>query len=157
MMKKSIKIMRSVIGIASNVVVSAYAQQPQPAVQQEQTAPQPKPNAGQPQGNGQYGKMTSDQRVQMRLAKMKESLNLTNDQAIKVQALLQEQEKQHEANMANHNAEAAKVNREKMKDELSKILTPEQMTKFKEMRKNQMQHKQGNPSNGGNQGDEQKD
>ena len=149
--------MPMIIGMALIFIATANAQQ----IQQVSPHPdinvvQPQQNAGQPVGNGQHPKMTAEERVQMRVNKMKENLNLSNEQAFKVQQLFVEQEKVRTANQAN-NAEARTNEREKMMDELSKILTPEQMTKFKEMRQNQRGHWQGNPSKGESQGDEKKD
>ena len=80
----------------------------------------------------QVAQMTPEQRIEMRVNKLTTSLNLTPDQASKVKDLFTaEYNARHTKNkeaMKSHTA---------MKEEMAKILTPEQMTKFNQMAEQQ--------------------
>ena len=86
-----------------------------------------------PSTDSQKAKMTPEQRVEMRENRMKQNLNLTDDQVSKVKQLLLQQET---ARMANK-GEVQSADRKSMMNDFAKILTPEQMTKFTQMRSQQ--------------------
>lgn len=86
----------------------------------------------QPQGKG---KMTPEQRIDMRVNKMKQNLNLSDDQVVKMKQLLTQ--KQSERSASSGNQQATTEERKNMMNEMAKILTPEQMAKMKEMRESQ--------------------
>lgn len=83
---------------------------------------------------GGKGKMTPEQRIDMRVSKMKQDLNLSDDQAVKVKQLLMQKHSEHKA---SGNQQATAEERKELKEELAKILTPEQMAKMKEMHASQ--------------------
>lgn len=87
------------------------------------------------QANSQSAKMTPEQRVDMRLSKMKQNLNLSDEQVSKVKQLLLQEQNKLKANKGNK--EAMKAEHAYLMEELAKILTPEQMTKFKQTRSQQ--------------------
>lgn len=77
-------------------------------------------------------------RMKARLEQMKTDLKLTDEQAAKIKDLFKAQGEQMKAIR-----ESGEVNREKMKDlmkereaKMKEILTPEQLAKLKDMRKN---------------------
>jgi Spy/CpxP family protein refolding chaperone len=80
----------------------------------------------------------SKEMQEKRFEKMKSELKLTPEQEAKMKALM---EKNREANkskrqeMKKKMKEENKVQREAMRAEMEKVLTPEQMEKFKQMRK----------------------
>lgn len=94
-----------------------------------QTAP-----AGAPTTAPMMGKMTPDQRVEMKLNKMKSNLSLTDAQTAQVKTLLQTEATAR----ASGNKDQMKEANEKMKAGMSTILTPEQMEKYKQMGQQQM-------------------
>lgn len=80
----------------------------------------------------------SKEMQEKRFEKMKSELKLTPEQEVKVKALM---EKNREANKAKRQEMKErmkaenKTQREAMRTEMKKILTPEQMEQFKQMRK----------------------
>lgn len=80
----------------------------------------------------------SKEMQEKRFEKMKSELKLTPEQEVKMKALM---EKNREANKAKRQEmkkkmkEENKAQREAMRAEMEKVLTPEQMEKFKQMRK----------------------
>ncbi len=81
-------------------------------------------------------KMTPEQRTDKRVEGMKKRLNLTDAQIPKMRELILAQEKNNEADMKEK-----QESRKKMIDEMQKILTPEQMAKFKENQEKRMEKK----------------
>lgn len=99
--------------------------------------------AAQQQGRMGKGKPTIDEQV----ARMKTNLNLTDQQATQVKALLEKHHQEKETwkkNNPNPTQEQVKAHREQMwnqmDQELKKILTPEQYKKHQEMRQQGMKH-----------------
>jgi Spy/CpxP family protein refolding chaperone len=80
----------------------------------------------------------SKEMQEKRFEKMKSELKLTPEQEVKMKALM---EKNRESNKAKRREmkkkmkEENKEQREAMRAEMEKVLTPEQMEKFKQMRK----------------------
>ncbi len=99
-------------------------------------------------GQRQGGRFTAEERAEVYAKRMQKTLNLSDEQYIKVLAINIEQVKKQEELRAAHKAEM-QATREKMKaqhQDLSKkyesVLTPEQLKKFKEeqeKRKSEMQ------------------
>ena len=111
MKKKMIRVALFTALITSGFGLSLFAQQAQPA-QQDQA---------------QKGKMTPEQRADMRVNRMKQNLNLTDEQASKIKALIVQQQNEHKTDSASLQGE-----RKHIMDELAKILTADQMTKYKQ-------------------------
>jgi Spy/CpxP family protein refolding chaperone len=87
---------------------------------------------------GERSERTPEQRAEMRTKRMQESLALSNEQYQKLLAINLDQEKkrdtfrkEHEEKMAA-NREQLKANHEALLKSYESVLTPEQMTKFKE-------------------------
>ncbi len=103
-------------------------------------------NAQEAGGNAKPATMTPEQRSEMRLNRLKTSLNLTDEQVPKVKALLDAET----AARSSNDKQAMKDSHEKMTSEMSKILTPEQLTKYNQMvgqQKGKMHLNGGQPGN----------
>lgn len=74
-----------------------------------------------------------------RLAKMKEELNLTDDQVSQIKALQEKQQTERKAEQKEQREEM-KARRENMNAEMKKILTAEQYTKWQNQEKERMQN-----------------
>jgi Spy/CpxP family protein refolding chaperone len=93
----------------------------------------------------QQPKMTPEQRTDRRMEMIKKNLSLTDAQVPKMKELILAQEKLRETNKNE-----VKDGHKKMVSEMQKILTPEQMAKYKELQqqqkaKMQEQHKAQHP------------
>ena len=74
-------------------------------------------------------------RIQHRVERMKERLNLTDDQARQLQQIFQEAHQQWQADQGKADKETMRARHEKMHEQIKSILTPEQQQKFEQMRK----------------------
>jgi Spy/CpxP family protein refolding chaperone len=74
-------------------------------------------------------------RTQQRVERMKERLNLTDDQARQLQQIFQEAHQQWQADQSKADKETMRARHEKMNEQIKSILTPEQQQKFEQMRK----------------------
>ena len=74
-------------------------------------------------------------RSQQRVERMKERLNLTDDQARQLQKIFQEAHQQWQADQGKADRETMRARHEKMHEQIKSILTPEQQQKFEEMQK----------------------
>lgn len=87
---------------------------------------------------GERTERTPEQRAQLRTKQMQESLALSNDQYQKVLAINLDREKKREEFRKEHqekmaaNREQIKANHDALLKSYESVLTPEQMTKFKE-------------------------
>ena len=123
-MKNQVSKLIAVCAIVCGFALSANAQNV-PAVPATPAAPAtPATLTGE-----QMAKMTPEQRVEMRLNKMKSSLNLTDAQTAQVKTLLMSEVTAR----ASGDKQKAMAAREKTSAEMSKILTPEQLTKYTQM------------------------
>jgi len=104
-----------------------------------QTPPTP-PSVPAPPAGAQMGKMTPDQRIEMKVNKMKQQLNLSDDQVAKIKPLLQAEVTARQSG----DKQAMKDNHTKMMAEMGKILTPDQLTKYKAMAEQRMGIKKEN-------------
>ena len=106
---------------------------------QESQAPTPDKHAGM------HHEESADQHLQM----LSEKLNLTDDQKAKIKPILQDQMRQmkavHEDTSLSEEQKRAKMKsvHESLHDQINAVLTPEQQTKFKQMRQEQMQKHKG--------------
>jgi len=82
--------------------------------------------------------MTPEQRIEKRVSALQKKLTLTDAQASQVKQLFEAQEKIKEDDKKD-----AKASHQNMIDQMGKILTPDQMAKFKEMQEQRMDKKQG--------------
>jgi Spy/CpxP family protein refolding chaperone len=73
--------------------------------------------------------------IQQRVERMKERLNLTDDQARQLQQIFQEAHQQWQADQGQADKETMRARHEKMHEQIKSILTPEQQQKFEQMRK----------------------
>ena len=74
-------------------------------------------------------------RSQQRVERMKERLNLTDDQARQLRQIFQEAHQQWQADQGRADRETMRARHEKMHEQIKSILTPEQQQKFEEMQK----------------------
>ncbi|SRR6266849_8280308 len=74
-------------------------------------------------------------RIQHRVERMKERLNLTDDQARQLQQIFQEAHQQWQADQGKADKETMRARHEKMHEQIKSILTPEQQQKFEQMKK----------------------
>ena len=74
-------------------------------------------------------------RIQHRVERMKERLNLSDDQARQLQQIFQEAHQQWQADQGKADRETMRARHEKMHEQIKSILTPEQQQKFEEMQK----------------------
>jgi len=74
-------------------------------------------------------------RIQHRVERMKERLNLTDDQARQLQQIFQEAHQQWQADQGKADKETMRARHEKMHEQIKSILTPEQQEKFEKMKK----------------------
>ena len=74
-------------------------------------------------------------RSQQRVERMKERLNLTDDQARQLQQIFQEAHQQWQADQGKADKETMRARHEKMNEQIKSILTPEQQQKFEQMKK----------------------
>ena len=74
-------------------------------------------------------------RTQQRVERMKERLNLTDDQARQLQQIFQDAHQQWQADQGKADKETMRARHEKMHEQIKSILTPEQQQKFEQMRK----------------------
>jgi Spy/CpxP family protein refolding chaperone len=81
---------------------------------------------------GEHGK---GDHTQQRVERMKERLNLTDDQARQLQQIFQEAHQQWQADQGQADKETMRARHEKMHEQIKSILTPEQQQKFEQMRK----------------------
>ena len=107
---------------------------------QESQAPAPENHAGM-HHNGE----SVDQHLQM----LSEKLNLTDDQKAKLKPILQDQMQQmkavHEDSSLSREQKRDKLKsiHQSLSDQINAVLTPEQQTKFKQMRQEQMEKHKG--------------
>lgn len=94
------------------------------------------PQAVQVQDSKTGNAMTPEQKVEMRVKRLTEKLNLTEDQQKKLKELFTAQDK---SMRDGANRDERRESRQKMMDDLNKILTPEQQAKMKEMLEAQKQ------------------
>jgi Spy/CpxP family protein refolding chaperone len=98
-------------------------------------------NTAKPHGHGQHQQLTQDQFVNKRLSKMTEALNLTSDQQSKMKDMLNDEWTKQQAIRSNTSLsqqDARTQMRELRKgehDQMQKVLTPEQLEKAKQLRK----------------------
>ena len=83
--------------------------------------------AGEHAGKGDH--------TQQRVERMKERLNLTDDQARQLQQIFQDAHQQWQADQGKADKETMRARHEKMDEQIKSILTPEQQQKFEQMRK----------------------
>ncbi|HWY55658.1 MAG TPA: hypothetical protein VNZ03_14420 [Terriglobales bacterium] len=106
---------------------------------QESQAPTPDKRTGMQRGE------SVDQHLQM----LSEKLNLTDDQKEKLKPILQDQMQQmkavREGGSLSEEQKRAKMKsiHESLHDQINAVLTPEQQSKFKQMRQEQMQKHTG--------------
>jgi len=74
-------------------------------------------------------------RSPQRVERMKERLNLTDDQARQLQQIFQEAHQQWQADQGKADKETMRARHEKMNEQIKAILTPEQQQKFEQMKK----------------------
>jgi Spy/CpxP family protein refolding chaperone len=74
-------------------------------------------------------------RIQHRVERMKERLNLTDEQARQLQQIFQEARQQWQADQGKADRETMRARHEKMHEQIKSILTPEQQQKLEEMKK----------------------
>ena len=74
-------------------------------------------------------------RIQHRVERMKERLNLTDDQARQLQQIFQEAHQQWQADQGKADKETMRARHEKMHEQIKSILTPAQQQKFEQMKK----------------------
>ena len=74
-------------------------------------------------------------RTQQRVERMKERLNLTDDQTRQLQQIFQDAHQQWQSDQTKPDKETMQARREKMHEQIKSILTPEQQQKFEQMRK----------------------
>ena len=72
-------------------------------------------------------------RSQQRVERMKERLNLTDDQARQITQIFQEAHQQWQADQGKADKETMRARHEKMNEQIKSILTPEQQQKFEQM------------------------
>lgn len=99
------------------------------------------------------GTLTPEQRIEKRLAHAKKRLNLTDDQAAKLKAILEQNQAKLKADrLAMKNAQAGPARQDarkqmmadmkSMREQMKAVLTPDQLKKFKELRLKQIEHRQ---------------
>ena len=81
-------------------------------------------------------KPTAEQRAEKKVSHMINHLNLTTEQTVKIKDLVLTQEKLKDEKMKE-----LKESHEKLVIDIGKVLTPEQMTKFKEVQDKKMNRK----------------
>ena len=74
-------------------------------------------------------------RSQQRVERMKERLNLTDDQARQITQIFQEAHQQWQADQGKADKETMRARHEKMNEQIKSILTPEQQQKYEQMKK----------------------
>jgi|SRR5438552_5753983 len=74
-------------------------------------------------------------RIQHRVERMKERLNLTDDQTRQLQQIFQDAHQQWQSDQTKPDKETMQARREKMHEQIKSILTPEQQQKFEQMKK----------------------
>jgi Spy/CpxP family protein refolding chaperone len=74
-------------------------------------------------------------RIQHRVERMKERLNLSDDQARQLQQIFQEAHQQWQSDTTRPDRETMRARHEKLNEQIKSILTPEQQQKFEQMRK----------------------
>jgi len=74
-------------------------------------------------------------RIQHRVERMKERLDLTDDQARQLQQIFQEAHQQWQADQGKVDKETMRARHEKMHEQIKSVLTPEQQQKFEQMKK----------------------
>src|SRR5881409_3949042 len=74
-------------------------------------------------------------RIQHRVERMKERLNLTDDQARQLQQIFEEAHQQWQGDQGKADRETMRARHEKMHEQIKSILTPEQQEKFEAMKK----------------------
>lgn len=103
---------------------------------------------GQMKDNAEMKEMRTERHAK-HMEDMKKELGLSDAQVTKINALHEEQQTKREAERAKMDAErtarmeAMKQEREAMDAKMSKILTPEQYTKWQEMKKDRMEEGRG--------------
>ena len=83
---------------------------------------------------GKHRQLTSEQRVELRIKHLAEKLSLSDDQVKKVKEVFTAAEK---SRMGNHDERTE--SRKKIQEEMEKILTPDQLAKWKEIQEQQKQ------------------
>jgi Spy/CpxP family protein refolding chaperone len=125
-MKKVMLMMGLMMALGTQMVAQQDIKAPVPPKREALDMPPPPPPP------------PSKEMQEKRFEKMKSELKLTPEQEAKMKALM---EKNREANKAKRQEmkkkmkEENKAQREAMRAEMEKVLTPEQMEKFKQMRK----------------------
>jgi Spy/CpxP family protein refolding chaperone len=74
-------------------------------------------------------------RIQHRVERMKERLDLTDDQARQIDQLFRDAHRQWQSDQTKPDRETIRARREKMNEQIKSILTPEQLQKYDQMRK----------------------
>jgi periplasmic protein CpxP/Spy len=74
-------------------------------------------------------------RIQHRVERMKERLNLSGDQARQLEQVFRDAHQQWQSDQTRPDRETMKARHEKMNEQIKSILTPEQQQKYEQMRK----------------------
>ena len=74
-------------------------------------------------------------RIQHRVERMKERLNLTDDQTRQLQQIFQDAHQQWQSDQTKPDKATMQARREKMNEQIKSILTPDQQEKWEQMKK----------------------
>ena len=74
-------------------------------------------------------------RIQHRVERMKERLNLTDDQARQLQQIFQDAHQQWQSDQTKPDRATMQARREKMHEQIKSILNPDQQQKWEQMKK----------------------
>ncbi len=74
-------------------------------------------------------------RIQHRVERMKESLNLSDDQARQLEQVFRDAHQQWQSDQAKPDRATIQARREKMHEQVKSILTPDQQQKWEQMKK----------------------
>jgi Spy/CpxP family protein refolding chaperone len=74
-------------------------------------------------------------RIQHRVERMKERLNLTDDQARQLQQIFQDAHQQWQSDQTKPDRATMQARREKMNEQIKSILNPDQQQKWEQMKK----------------------
>ena len=74
-------------------------------------------------------------RIQHRVERMKERLSLTDDQARQLDQIFRDARQQWQSDQTKPDRETMRARHEKMHEQIKSILTPEQLEKYEQMRK----------------------
>lgn len=87
-------------------------------------------------------RLSDEERIEMRINRMQECLNLSDEQAGELKELLISQNEKRQKAIADHRAEMQKMHEQNMAD-IEKLLTPEQISQWKEMKNHRDGHRPG--------------